>query len=551
MRRALAPLLSLALAACGGSSAPAPADAGGSGPRGTLVVASQSDIGNLNPITYETAFDANILSNVIMPLFDSTLDCALTLTPALATSWSFDEAGTTLTVSLRDDLTWSDGVKVTAHDVAYTYELVRNPAVASPRLGFVQHFTPDSPRVIDDHTVAFSFTKAYDRTTMMSHANLGPLPKHAFEGADPGALRGHPVSMKPLASGPWILTTHERGSRWIVEPNTAYSGDAALKPSLRRVVFRVIPEYATRLTELRNGGVDLMEGINIEDVDDLRANHPDIRIASRGYRTSDYIGWNSTNPLFADKEVRKALTLAIDIDAMIGKLLTGKDGTRYAKKATGTVTPELCKAYDDSLAALPHDPDQARAILAAKGWADTNGDGILDKDGTPFRFTLATNAGNKRRADASILVQADLRKVGIDVQLSVLESNSFFETLRKREYEAALAGWAAALFVDPSAIWGADQPGKRNEFNFTAYNNPAAQALIDRGLAEPDPDKALPIWKELQQVIYEDQPYTFLWWREELAGIHNRFENTEITPQNLLDDLHAWSVPADKVKYAR
>lgn len=557
MRRVLVPVLAAALAlgaACSGGSSSSPADPqapGAQAGRDTLVVATMADLGNLNPIVYETASDAFVLNNVYLPVTDFSIDCQLKHEPSLATAWAWNEDSTELTLTLRDDITWSDGKPVTAHDIAFTYEMVRNPEVASPRLAYVQRIADGYPKATGDHTVVFRFTTAYDHTTQLSHASLLPLPKHVFESADAGTLRGHEVSLTPLSSGPWTLAKHEKNSRYVLEHNPHFTGPDDLVPQLKRVVFRVIPEYATRLVELKNGGVDLMDGLNIEDVDALKKDHPEIRIASRGYRTSDYIGWNSENELFADKEVRRALTMAIDIDGMIGKLLTGADGTRYARPMVSTVTPELCAVHADDIPLLPHDPDKAKALLAAKGWSDTDGDGILDKAGKPFRFTLKTNAGNKRRADASILIQSDLKKVGVDVQLAQQESNSFFEDLRKRDYEAALAGWSAALFVDPSSIWGADQPGKRNEFNFTGYNNPAAEALINKGLSEPDPEAAIPTWKELQRVIYDDQPYTFLWWREELVGVHSRFENTKITPGSLLDDLHDWSVPADKVKYPR
>ncbi len=123
-------------------------------------------------------------------------------------------------------------------------------------------------------------------------------------------------------------------------------------------------------------------------------------------------------------------------------------------------------------------------------------------------------------------------------------SNTFFERLRKRDYEAALSGWSAGLFVDPSAIWGPD-----SEFNFTSYRNPEVADLIAKGLSTPDPEAAKPIWMDLQQKVYDDQPYAFLYWMDEIVAVHSRFENTTVdilSPYRNLDD---WSVPADKVKY--
>ena len=150
-----------------------------------------------------------------------------------------------------------------------------------------------------------------------------------------------------------------------------------------------------------------------------------------------------------------------------------------------------------------------------------------------------------------MLIQAQLKDVGVDVQLEQLESNTFFDNLRKREYEAALSGWAGALFVDPSPMWSCDKPGNPNEFNFTGYCNPEVDALIDQGLNTPNPKDAAPIWKDVQAKVYEDQPYLFLWWMDEIVGVHNRFENTTIDVLSTLNRLHEWEVPPDKVKYPR
>lgn len=548
--------LLLAGLACGGGSTPAPGGdaAKGDAPadrRDALVVAVQQDLGNLNPIVYELNTDAFVLNLVTFPPLDSTLDCELKYAPALAESWEWNDAGTEITFKLRDDITYEDGTKVTAQDWAFAYEQIRNPKVASPRLGSLDQMTEDSPVVIDDQTIVFKFTQPYNRITQLGHASLSPMPRHIYEGADMSKLRGHPNSMAPMATGPFRLKLHERNSRYVLEPNPKFTGPETYQPKLNRIVFRIIPEYATRLTELRSGGVDLMDAINIEDVDTLKAENPEIRIVSRGYRTSDYVAWNLADPMFADVNVRKALTMAIDIDGMMSKLITGADGTVYGKASVSTVTPELCREHATDIEPLPYDLEQAKKLLADAGWTDTDGDGVLDKDGEPFRFTLKTNAGNKRRADASILIQANLKKAGIQVDLEKLETNSFYEGLRHREFEAALAGWSASLFIDMTPIWHSDTEDKKYEFNFTSYSNPEVDALMEKALATPDPEEAAPIWAEVQRKIYADQPYTFLWWREELAGIHDRFENTTMDPQSLLSNAWDWSVPADKVKYPR
>jgi peptide/nickel transport system substrate-binding protein len=234
---------------------------------------------------------------------------------------------------------------------------------------------------------------------------------------------------------------------------------------------------------------------------------------------------------------------------MIGKLLTSKDGTRYAKQAVSTITPELCNVQNTDIKFITYDPEKAKALFAEAGWSDTDGDGILDKDGVRFRFTLVTNRENDRRTEAAVLIQNALKKVGVEMNIDTKEFNSMTDMLRKKQFEAVMGGWAAGLFVDPSTMWHSDTEDKTYPFNYTSYSNPEVDALIDQGLATPDPNEAAPKWKELQAKVYEDQPYMFLWWRDEIVGIDRRFQNTTIDVLSLMNKLHEWEVPADKVKY--
>jgi peptide/nickel transport system substrate-binding protein len=317
------------------------------------------------------------------------------------------------------------------------------------------------------------------------------------------------------------------------------------------VVFKIIPEYSTRLLELQSGEVDMMEAVLVADADQLRKTHPHINLVRRGYRSMDYLGWNLTNPLFADKKVRQALAMSVDVNDMIAKLLTSETGEAYARPSTGTITPELCGAYNDEVKPFTLDLDRARALFAEAGWTDSNGDGVLDKDGRPFEFKVMTNAENKRRGDAAIRLQSQFKNVGVVMNIEKIEFNAMTDRLKKRDFEAVIGGWSAGLFVDPTDMWHTDRPENPSEFNYTSYSNAAVDALIENGLQTPKPEEAGPVWKEMQAAIYDDQPYLFLWWMDEIVAIDGRFQNTEINLLSNYNHLWDWSVPADKVKYTR
>lgn len=542
------------LAACGGGGGEGKTDGGSAtGPRDTLVVAWASDIDSLNPVVSTSANDSEISGQVFASLIDNEFDCSLKKLPAMATEWAWSEDGKTISMTLDTRYKWADGKPVTADDVKFSYELVTDPNVVTARAGYVDRLTPEGrPRIVDDTHIEWQFTEAYDRDTQMSHVTaIPPLPRHILGSADRATLKGHEFSKSPLPSGPWKISKYEPKQRIVLEPNENYTGPEENQPRLQRVVFKIIPEYATRLLELQNGQVDMMQQILVEDADMLRKTSPNVNLVRRGWRSMDYVAWNTKDPKFSDKRVRQALAQSVDINGMIGKLLTSETGEAFARPAVGTITPELCGVHNDDIAPLAYDVTKAKAMFAEAGWTDSNGDGVLDKDGQKFEFTLMTNAENKLRGEAAIRLQSYYKEVGVTMNIERLEFNSMVERLHKRDFEAALGGWSAGLFVDPVDVWHSDPPDRPHEFNYTSYANPKADELIDRGMKTPKPEEAAPIWKELQAVIYDDQPYLFLWWRDEIVGLDKRFEKYEINVLSTLSHLERWEVPADKVKYPR
>ncbi len=555
--RALLALLATLSACTCQDPAPAPAAGPGGpptaeeGPRGTLVLGAASDVGALNPVVAQLVEDQELINAVSWPPLQAGFDCRITYTPRHFTSWTFDEDAKGLRVTLDPAITWADGTPVTSADILFTYELIADPAVASPRAGYLDRFEPGYPKADGDHAVIFRFTEPFSRITQLSVAGMIPVPAHALRDADRATLRGNPLSLRPLSSGPWAVTAHEPGERTVLEPNPAFTGPAEARPKLRRIIKRVIPDYATRLLELKAGRIDYMDSLALEDAVALRRDHPELRVITRRGRTSDYLTWNLSNPRFSDVRVRTALAHAADIDGIVRALFTDPEGNAHATRAVSTITPALCGAHADDIQPLAHDLARARALLDEAGWRDADGDGVRDKDGVPLRFKLSTNAGNKRREEVALLLQAAFKRVGAVADIELVEPRSLFDRLRGRDYDAMIAGWSAGLFIDPSNMWHSDTPTKTYAFNFPGYRNPAVDALIDKGLSEPDDEVAAEAWKEMQRLIYADQPYMFLWWLDEPIAVHRRFQDTQIDVLSRLGELHAWWVPADEVKYPR
>lgn len=541
----------------------------------TFVVASQSDFASMNPVTAQAAADHDLIDSLNRHLVRFGFDCGLTFHPDLAESWEFSEDSTELKMTLRSDARWADGTPVTARDVRFTYDLVADDLVASPRRATIENMDPDlRVEVLSDQELVFHFTHAYDRTTMLAHASLVRLvPEHVLKDADRATLRGHAFSREPVVNGPWAITTWEPNQRLVIEAQDDWWGPAEDTPKLNRVIFKVLPEYATRLMELENGSVDMAVSLEVADADRLAVEHPEITLHRRGWRSTDFLAWNSLDaasygdtlermgptdmdwaevtphPIFSDVRNRQALSLAIDVDKLIADLLTSEaTGEAYGKRAVSTVSPEICAYHNEDLVPTPHDPEAAKALLAEAGWADSDGDGVLDKDGQPFAFTLLTNSGNPRRAKAAIIIQANLAQVGVSMNIEKLESNTFFSRLRKKDFEAALSGWSASTFVDMSNLW---HSGHSSGQNYPNYSNPEVDRLIEEALRTPDPAAAQALWKQVQALVHADQPYTFLYWRDEIIGVSDRFDPAQVEFLHPYNRLERWDVPADKVKYTR
>lgn len=518
---------------------PAPADA-----RDMLIVGVSSDVHTLLPVVSQTELESRAMSQIYYEGIQADFDCSLKFRPGVVESWSWGEDSKSLTLTLRSDITWADGAPVTARDFAFAFEVIGDPKVRSPRIGYFEALS-SPPEVLSPTEIRFNYSEPGDRYTRLSQATSYYLPHHLLGEIDREALRGHPIAKSPVPTGPFKLEEHKPGQSLTLVPNSAFSGPVQDRARLKRVQFKVIPEYQPRLLKLKRGEIDFMDSLRVKDADELRASNENLRIERRGYRFMDYVAWNLNDDRFKDKEVRRAMAHAVDVDGMISRLLKSESGETYAQQAVSSISPELC-AVRAKVDPIKRNLEQAQQMLADAGWTDTDGDGIVDKGGVKLAFTMLVDRGNERRSEAAQLIQNDLKAIGVQVDLETLEYNAMSERLKKKKFQAAMGGWAASLFIDPSAMWHSDE---KHLFNFPSYSNPKVDELIERGLRTPDPAEAAPIWREMQEIIYEDQPYLFLWWRDDIVAIDSRFQDTSIDILSPLNDLHRWHVPEDKVKY--
>ncbi|MDT8323344.1 MAG: ABC transporter substrate-binding protein [Bacteroidota bacterium] len=517
------------------------------------VVALSGDADNFNPVVSNSSTSSDIQGNIYPMMFDVSFDMRegkLKYGKGLVNSWEHANDGKDVILHLRTDVRWQDGMLVTPEDIKFSFSLYGDPEVASPRRSYLESmiFTDGkfdvnkSIEIVDDSTMVFHFAKQYP--LQLFHINLSPIPEHVYRNADRKTLRSNPANERPVGAGPFKLEEWVRQQQITLSRNPKCTLPYPAK--LENVIFRVISEPTTRLTELKKGTVDVMRPVYPDDVKDIQENNPQIKLLTLPPRSYEYIGWmnidteeyhNSgkvvAHPLFGDRRVRQALTYAIN-----RKELMEHELGPYGELAVTDFSPIFRWAIKHDLIPYPYDPEKARQLLRSAGWSDSNGDGILDQGAKDFEFTLHYNIGNKRREYVATVVQKELKSIGIKVNLQSVEPVVLYQNIEDKRYDAFIAGFSVGLAIDPAGRWGEIS----NPFNTVAFANRRIQELLKLGLHVATERDAGPFWKEAQAILHQEQPCTFLYWIKDIVGVNRRLKNTNINVLGVTDHMWDWTI---------
>lgn len=528
MRRKLSLCLVLlgavCLAACG-TGRPAP-------PSDTLVIGKLADIENWNPYLADSSFAEDVLGLIYPTLAVEQPDYEQhppSFRPWLASSWDISQDGLAITFHLDPRARWQDGVPVTAEDVLYTWKVQHSEAVGWP--GAEDKDRIAGVEAVDDHTVVFRFVRPNPYQIM--DANEGPIvPAHAwrkipFDDWEQTDWRHH-----TLGAGPFKFDHHKPQQEIVLVKNPNYWIPG--RPEASRVVWRIVPDQTALLTQLLAGSLDFLEAVPPREAGRVD-NDPHLKLITFPDRAYTYIGWNLERPQFSDRRVRTALSLAIDREALVKTARAG-----YGRLGTGPVLSTMW-AFDHTLKPLPYDPAEARRLLAKAGWHDTDGDGVLDRNGEAFTFQLMTNSGNQTREDVMVMVQQDLAKVGITVQTFRTEWGVMNRMLDAGEYDAYVNAWRESTQVDLGSIWHSAPPGEPT-YNWGRYANPEVDRLIEEVERASDFDDQLPLLHRIQQLIVRDQPYTFLYESDRVTALSERVHGADINAATPYFNLDQWRV---------
>ena len=499
-----------------------------------LITLLNGEPSTLNPITATDAYASNVDDYIYESLLKRD-EKTLQLTPVLADSWEVSEDHLLYTFHLKKGIKWQDGEPFTAGDILFSFDRIRDPKVdAAPLRNYYQDI--EKLEVLDDYTVRFRYRIPYFKALEFC-GGIPIVPAHLFkEGED---FNQHAISRQPLGTGPYRMLRWDTGKEIVLVKDKAYWGE---KPYLDRIVFKIITDPTAALQVLKQGGLDFMSLRPIQWVKQTQGrrfteNFQKLKYYQPSY---SYIGWNLQRPLFADKRVRRAMTMLVDRETILKRILFG-----LGTVVTGTFyvnSPE----NDPNIKPYPYDPAAAAALLRSAGWVDRNSEGILQKDGTPFAFEFVISAGSKFAEQLATILQENLKDVGIRMDIRKLEWAVFIQRIEEHNFDACTLAWSLSWETDPYQLWHSSQVDGKGS-NFVGFRNEEADRLMEAARREFDPEKRVKMYRRFSEILHEEQPYTFLFTTEALVAVDRRFQNVQVYPMGLAPK--EWWVPVDMQRY--
>ncbi|MCK5826095.1 MAG: peptide-binding protein [Desulfuromusa sp.] len=501
----------------------------------TFIESSIGDASTLLPVLASDSASSEINGLIYNGLV--RYDKNLQIEGELAESWDISEDNLTITFYLHKGVTWHDGAPFTSADVKFNYQLYIDPKTPTAYAeSFKQVTGIETP---DPYTFIVHYDKPY-APALISWA-MSIHPRHLLEGED---ITKSSLARKPIGTGPYRFSEWVGGEKIVLESNSDYFEG---QPYLKRVVYRIIPDISTQFLELQTGSLDYMGLSPLQfdrqtDTSAFRRLYNKYRYLNFGYT---YLGYNLKHPIFQDKRVRHALSYAINKQELIDGVLLG-----YGKVATGPYKPDTW-VYNDNVPKYGYNPEKARQLLAEAGWQDRDDDGILDKDGKKLAFTIVTNQGNDLRSKTGEIIQRRFKEVGIEVKLRIIEWATFLkEFINPGNFDATILGWTGGPEPDQYNIWHSSKTGPR-QLNFIGFKNPEVDSLLEKGRRVFDQQQRKVIYDRFQEILAEEQPYTFLYIGEALPAVSKRFRGVKPAPAGIRYNFNRWFVPEMEQKYAR
>ena len=482
----------------------------------TLNLSISSSPSRLNPILANDTASSKITDWLFNGLFKYDKDGKPI--EDLALSHTF-ETDTKLIINLRKNVKWHDGKKFTSKDVVFTYNTILDPKVFNSIKSNYKEVK--SVKALDDYTIEITYKKAYFKA--LEIWMVGILPYHLLK--DEKNLMTSSFNKNPIGTGPYTLESFKVGQDIKLKANDTYF---ERKPKIDELLYKFIPDTNTSFLFLKQKKLDLSSltplQIDRQIDNDFKKSFEIIESQSFSY---SYVGLNLKNEKFKDIRIRRALSLAINRQELVDILFFG-----HGKICNGPFLPGSF-AYDEKTKVVQQNIKEAKKLLKELGYNKNN----------PFSFELVTNTGNDTRINAAQILQYQLSKVGINMNIRVMEWQAYLNTVvHPRNYEAILLGWSLSLMPDAYPLWHSSSD-KTGRFNLVGYSNKEVDRLIELGSTTVNKDELSKIYKSIFKKITDDIPYLFLYIPNSITVINNKIKNIEPAFTGITHNQKDWIKP--------
>jgi peptide/nickel transport system substrate-binding protein len=573
------PMGAALLAACGqvtskASNANAPAASStaaatttaASGPvtGGDAVWSTYGTLSFINPILVSDTSTGLLVGFIYDPLVN--FDTKYNPVPALASSWETSSDNKSWTFHLRSDATWHDGTPFTSKDVAFTVQAILHPTYTGQRVSnytqligvpeylkqlsdlqakqkaktlsdtefntqslaawqsWIKQNAVETP---DDHTVIFHLSSVF-APFLSNVGGSSPIPEHLFKDTLGAAMPQSKYNTQPIGTGPFKYLSGDTKDHMTV---ARYDGYYGTKAYLSQIITRIIPQVTSAEAALQSKQIDYSQ---IQPPDAARFKGLDyIDVLTSPTFSYEYMGYNLQHPLFQDQNLRIAICYAVPKDQMVKTLLLGYGETVWTHGSPARWD------YNPNVTKYQYDPAKAKSMLAADGWKP-NSSGILEKNGTPLKFTISTSQGNGTPQKATVIIQESLKQIGMDVSVQQFDWSTFVnKVLLAKNFDTAVVGWSLGPDPDSYTIWHSGQ-----SFNFVSYNNPTVDKLEEEGRTTLQQSARAKIYGQIEEILATEQPYLFLYSSDAIDGLNKRLEGPITdSPRGLTYNINDWFIP--------
>jgi len=513
---------------------------------GTLIDAAVAEPPTLLPPSTEDIVASDIDEQLFLKLADVGMSTNTVgdedFQPLLAQKWEWD-GPLTLVFHLDPRARWQDGQRVTAADVEFTFDAYTDSAVGSPYRPKLHRIASVTQR--DSLTTVFRFKEKYPEMFYDAVYHMRILPAHLLRGVPRDQWKTAPFGRQPVGDGPYRFVRWQAAqSIELVADSTFFLG----RPGIRRLIWRITPNLQVAVQQVIAGEADVREQLVTPDNVARARAAPQLSIYPFRGSVYTYLGFNlrasddtsKPHPIFADRTLRRALSMAVDRASLVKSALGD-----LGKVPPGPMS-ELLGIWDPDIRQLPYDSALAARILNGQGWRDHDGDGIRDKDGQPLAFHILVPTSSVLRRQYARLLQEQFHALGVHVEIDELEPSVVNQRAATGKFDTVIL----SRQNDPSPSSGIAQSWTRAGFggsNFGRYYSADFEQLVDRAVTATSRDQARALWRRAMETLNADAPAVFLYALDNVGAVHKRVENVQFRPDSWAALLRTWRIPPERM----